>query len=346
MVRTRTTQDELFDAAFDSAIAALESLDMLVVDRRHAGRPELQVLVDDREMVTPIVAVSYCTGQYARQLVAAHIPVVGVFPLLVSDRITVEARAILSSAMWSWLDRRGWMHLRGPGIRVDTEVLSQLSSPESGTESPIAGRGGIAVAYWLCAHPDRSLSPNRSAAELGVAPSTISTAVRRMIDSGVVADDGAGLFPELFWELAGVWKAERRWLASVPNPAVERNSDPGAPTWRRSGSAAAIAYGAPIVTAGGEAVELYVPGPVNISIALRRYGATEPGRGPAAVTVAPTRAVTAGSGDDVDVAGSRGPEIDGWLAAPVLAVALDLAQDRARGREILADWNHPDAVWR
>ena len=49
--------------------------------------------------------------------------------------------------------------------------------------------------------------------------------------------------------------------------------------------------------------------------------------------------VAAGPGDD------HVPVIGGWPAAPVLAVALDLAQDRARGREILADWRATGAVW-
>ena len=45
----------------------------------------------------------------------------------------------------------------------------------------------------------------------------------------------------------------------------------------------------------------------------------------------------AGPGDD------HVPVIGGWPAAPVLAVAL--AQDRARGRGILADWRATGAVW-
>lgn len=40
------------------------------------------------------------------------------------------------------------------------------------------------------------------------------------------------------------------------------------------------------------------------------------------------------------------PVLDGWAVAPKLAVALDLAQDRARGRETLTGWDDPDAVWR
>jgi hypothetical protein len=99
-----------------------------------------------------------------------------------------------------------------------------------------------------------------------------------------------------------------------------------------------VSYGAPVVTPGGEAQELYVPGPVEVSIAVRRYGAAQPGVGAAVIAVAPVAAVVASEPDL--------PEIDGWPVAPKLAVALDLAQDRARGREILQGWDAPDAVWR
>ena len=330
--------------AVDSAVSAFGSLAVVASEPAVSGYSPaaLHVLVDDRSITIPITAVAYCTGQRARLLVTEHQPLQGVFPLVVADKITTEARAILTASGWSWLDRRGRLHLRGPGVRVDTDVPNQLSKTQASVTQPISGRGGITVAYWLCAHPGRSLSPNRSAAELGLAPSTISTAVRRLIDAGVLDDDGSGLFPELFWELAGVWRTEQRWLTHAPDPRLERSADRRVPNWRRSGSAAAMAYGAPIVTTGGEPVELYVPGPVNVSIAVRRHGAAEPGTGRAVITVPPTRAVTAG----LDSEDSDPPEIDGWLAAPVLTVALDLAQDRARGREILTDWNHPDAVWR
>jgi hypothetical protein len=43
--------------------------------------------------------------------------------------------------------------------------------------------------------------------------------------------------------------------------------------------------------------------------------------------------VTQRNGDDVVLM------IGGWPAAPLLAVALDLAQDKSRGREILEEHN-------
>jgi hypothetical protein len=37
--------------------------------------------------------------------------------------------------------------------------------------------------------------------------------------------------------------------------------------------------------------------------------------------------------------------VGGWRLAPKLAVALQLATDRARGREILHDWPGEDHAW-
>lgn len=259
--------------------------------------------------------------------------------MLVADRVTVEARGILTDAGWSWLDRRGRLHLRAPAVRVDVDVEGTALTTGPGPSGPaIRGMGGIGVACWLCEHPGLSLSPTRNRAELGLAPSTISTAVTRLKAAGLVEDDGTGVFPELFWELAAAWRPARTWVASCPDPA-DNSAEPGEPGWRVSGSAAAAAWGAPIVAAGDGELELYVRSPVEVSIALRRYGTAEPGRGAATLAVPPTTAV--------GVPPRRGtPSVSSWPAAPVVAVALDLAQDPSRGREVLASWERPDAVWR
>lgn len=281
-----------------------------------------------------VEAVAYCTGQRARGLVVDG----GTARLVVAERITADGRTVLSDAGWSWLDRRGRLHVRAPGIRIDVDVpadprVRQTVQPGQA----ITGRSGLTVAYWLCRHPGTSLSPTKDATDLALAPSTISTTVRRLSAAGLVDDDGAAVLPELFWELAAVWRPERTWLLGVPQPSA-RAEDVHAPGWRRTGTSAALAYGAPIVATAGEPVELYVVGPVEMSIAVRTYGSAQPGQGAASVAVPPVSAVV---GADPTL-----PLVDGWPAAPILAVALDLAQDRARGREILESWSTPDAVWR
>jgi hypothetical protein len=344
MTGTRRTPEASTADGLDALGAALEACH-IVVRTEHAGGAfdaVVDVLVDDRPLTLAVEVKAYGTGAVARQVMSGRPGVgAGVIPVLVAERITTEARELLTEAGWSWLDRRGRLHLHGPAVRVDADVPA-LRASEPATSGPaVKGRSGLTIAYWLLAHPGRSLSPTGDAAELRLAPSTISTVTRRLAEAGLLDDDRRALVPELFWELAAVWRADRASLATPPDPARHRNPDPAALIWRRAGSVAAAAWGAPMVTSEGGPIELYVPGPVDVSIARRRYGAAEAGAGAAVLTIAPATPVVAG----VD-SGHPVPVVDGWPVAPKLAVALDLAQDKARGREILADWADPDGVWR
>ena len=332
MGRRRTSTESFIADAADAAVAAARDAGL---DARDDGGGTIVITIDGRRIDFVVRPVAYCTGQRARDL-AEEASDAHARHLVVADRLTSEAKAILTDAKWSWLDRRGRLHLHGPGVRVDVEVPSAARVSTS-TASPISGRGGLAVAYWLCSHPGDALSPTKSAAALRLAPSTISTAVRRLADAGLVDDHGAGIFPELFWELADAWRPVRTWLLTTPDPARHVPADPSQPGWRRSGTAAAAAYGAPVVAAADSTLELYVPGPVEVSIASRTYGVAQPGIGPTVIAVAPVSAVVSQATPHV---------IDGWPAAPPLTVALDLAQDRARGREVLESWEADDAVWR
>jgi hypothetical protein len=337
----RATASDRRDDALAAVMAAFDDSDI------HHGEPavldgervRLPIIVDDRPFTATIRVTAYCTGERARALVGREHPGAADVLFLVADRMTTDARDVLSDAGWSWLDRRGRLHLRAPGVRVDVDVAPAPASAAAPSRAPIAGRGGIAVAYWLCAHRSERISPTRDAPTLGLAPSTVSVSVQRLAEAGLV-DAGAGLFPELFWELAAVWRTKRTWLATPPDPTDHVQPDPAAARWSRSGTAAAAAYGAPVVTTAGGPLELYVPGPVEITIAVRRYGAADDGTGAAVLAIAPAMPVVKTE------PGATTLQIDGWPAAPVLAVALDLAQDRARGREILTEWRTDGDVWR
>jgi len=348
MTRPRTTEMELIAEAVDGALAALETVGIKTQARLPApdkaedsspAHAVLEVVVDDRSLNMSVEAVSYCTAQNAAALVSRRRPCADTLPLLVADRITAEARTILTDAGWSWLDRRGRLHLRGPGVRVDQPVQPADRTTASTAGPAITGRSGITVAYWLCAHPGERVSPNRHAAVLGLAPSTISTTVRRLADAGLVDEDGAAIAPELFWELAAVWCADRTWLVRRPDPKEHVPLDPLVPSWRMTGTAAAAAYGAPLTAAGEGVLDLYVTSPVELSIATRRYAAAAPGAGSAVIAVPPTSLVAERNRGDVV------PTIEGWPAAPLVAVALDVAQDRGRGREILEGWNAGRDIW-
>lgn len=341
MVRTSTLALE--DSALDAFIEALEHIGL--TGSREVGDaqadPTLVVMVDDREVVVRVEARAYGTGAQVADVVARARPDDHSVPLLVADKITSEARDRLTDAGWSWLDRRGRLHLSAPGVRLDVDVPAdpRITAPPT-HRAPIAGPGGLAVAYWLCSHRGEAISPNGHAPALGYAPSTISTANRRLVEAGLVGDDGVGLFPELFWELAAAWNPDRVWVATMP-ATPSASGDPAPRRWCRTGTAAAAAYGAPVVSAGDGPVELYLPGATELSMTVRRLHPTAPGAGAAALAVAQVSAVT-----ERPEAHAGVPMVDGWPAAPMLAVALDLAKDRARGRQILDDWDVDGAVWR
>lgn len=117
--------------------------------------------------------------------------------------------------------------------------------------------------------------------------------------------------------------------------------DSAATTWRLGGAAAAIAHGAPAVGTSDGPLELYVPGPVLLTVCARRYGAADPLSAVASVAVPAAHQVTGPWDPD------RDRRAHGWPLAHPVAAALDLAaQSDARSRQILADWSPSGAaVW-
>lgn len=81
---------------------------------------------------------------------------------------------------------------------------------------------GLAVAYWLCAHPDEALSPTGHSADLGFAPSTISTAAAAMAEAGLVDDGRQAVLPQLFWELAGACAPNGRGWPAGPTRSTRQ----------------------------------------------------------------------------------------------------------------------------
>jgi len=189
-------------------------------------------------LTAAVVRASQVTGARARELIGSPCdgPVV-----VVADRITDDARSLLSAAGWSWLDLRGHLHLRGKGLLIDTAVDAAASPLTPRRQSPLRGKARLAVAYWLCAHPDEVLSLTGHSADLSFAPSTISTAAAALADSGLVDEGRRAVLPELFWELAAGWRPQWTWLAGPPDPtdhaeaqlALETATPLTVPAWAR-----------------------------------------------------------------------------------------------------------------
>lgn len=96
-------------------------------------------------------------------------------------------------------------------------------------------------------------------------------------------------------------------------------------------------WGAPVV-APDPILDFYVPDPVMVTIAQRVYSTARSAGAAASIAVAPATLVT----------NRRLPprRTGRWPLAHPLAVALDLAQDRSRGREILEEWTPPSGFHR
>lgn len=324
MPRTRTTADEMRALAIEDLAAALDAAGLRI---ERAGKRSLKVRLDDARFDLDIIPAAYATGARADELIEEP-HTAGQMPVLVADRVTADAKDRLAEAGWGWFDRRGHLRLRSPGLLVDTNV-PVTTRERKAPEEPIRGRAGIAIAYRLLTHPEEGVSTTRSG--LGFAPSTISEALTRLRDAGLVDDAGLAVTPELFLALADRWRPERTWLAEQPDPDASDTAG-----WCVTGTVAAAELGAPVVSTG-TSPDLYVPGPVVVTIAARRYGvARDASVAAASIAVAPTSEVT----DE-----ALQPVHPGWPLAHPVAVALDLAQDRARGREILEDWSPPGRVW-
>ena len=65
--------------------------------------------------------------------------------VLVADRISGAARALLDAAGWGWLDRRGELALRvGDDYLIRSHIVPRLSRGRDHARGPIRSRAGIA----------------------------------------------------------------------------------------------------------------------------------------------------------------------------------------------------------
>jgi hypothetical protein len=183
-------------------------------------------------------------------------------------------------------------------------------------------------------HPEEAQGVRRLSRAVGSAASTAQAAFARLRHEALIQADGRPLMPELFWAVADAWKPERHYVTREPLPnddleLLGLGSDLRG--WAMSGDVAAAAWGAPIPVRSGTSPSFYVPS-ASLNSALRQLGPSSEPEAGAVLSVLPSDRLIE---NPYDSDTTRWP-----LAHPVI-VALDLAQDRSRGREILDDWNPP-----
>lgn len=253
--------------------------------------------------------------------------------VVVADRISEEARRELVARGWGWLDRRGHVRLWGHGLRVATEVERLVPAPARARFASVFPPVGIEVALALLKEPDRDWTVKDLASKLGRAASGVSERLRALRDGGLVDRRNHPMRPDLFWELVGPWHERATGLAEFPGltGSFARLSWLGLPSdWVLTDTQAALLLGAPVVASADGPPDFYVPQPSFVDLAMSHFGSA---RGDAAATVRPIRYAGIHEAEPFRTTAA------GFRVAHPVVVALDLAHDRARGREIVDAWD-------
>ena len=297
--------------------------------------------VDQRFEVEVRSVVTAAQGELLARCAKRDMPLI-----VVADRIATDAKQSLREAGVNYFDRRGEMRIVSPPLFVDTLVESAL---------PLAGRRGgsldsqvaqeVAIACLLT--PDRPHGVRQIARYVDRAPSAVSSAMARLRDDGLLTSAGEAMVPDLFHALLVVWRRRAVLLAELPGTGareVQRLGlgldEPDDSTgWALTDTRAAASWGIPIVASGDYPPDYYVPSEAALRAALSHLGeATNPASRACTAAVAPVRLACLRRVDHSHTTGER------WPIANHIVVALDIAQDQARGLEALEQWQPEEIV--
>jgi len=265
--------------------------------------------------------------------------------VLVAERLSPAARDVLNTKGWAWLDLSGHLRLVRWPVVIDADVPTR--EPAVGRRRPVLATDvGLDVACALLAHPLDRQSVRRVVGITARSISSVQRTLTALDDAGLRDRQGLPVTPDLFWEAAGHWRPQRMPLRRLPKTTdepqalLEMRVDGGLPAaglagWAIGGDVAARVWGADMVATLQYPVDFYVPSENALRAAVSLYEEAPFHDRAAAVALPPARwacrqRVPANSGSGTQ--GSR------WPLVHPLFVALDLAQDPARGREILATW--------
>jgi hypothetical protein len=271
-----------------------------------------------------------------RPVHASELPALGRHEagMVFADRIAERTRETLRERGWGWLDRRrGHLRLWQPGLRIDAGIAPRVRAEAGPRARNPFTPAGVTLALWLLVHPDDAASPRGVARELSISPGQVSNLLSAFEAHALLRRDRRPLVPELFWALVEQWQPRRHPLVSWPPAEGLGAPELRSGEWVLTDSAAAVAFGAPIVVGGDHPPDWYLPDDDVLRWVLHRVPtAPEYEQRAATVAVAPTPLVC-----DARLHVTQG----GFDYAHPVVVALDLATDRARGREAVSQWD-PD----
>jgi len=290
------------------------------------------------------------TDDVARRLLAETPPSPDPALLVVGDRVTETARKLLLGHRAGYYDLRGHLALRSDSVVIDADV--EPVSGHAERKNALSGSAGLEVATAVLMTPNAGAAVRELARALGRSASTVSQVLAALRRDGLVDDQHRVDGTQLFWQVADRWPAARVHLARPPVPGSDAtvtrplrlglDNAESTTGWALTDSAAAVAYGAPLAVRAEQFLDFYVPDQATARRATALLGeALSRSQARCALRVAP---VPAACSHRVHLAANPFE----WPLAHPLFVALDLARDTGRGREILAAWTPPDRwarVW-
>jgi hypothetical protein len=354
-VRMVRTPEQATVGGFEAAADVKDALGSLGVEAvaGAGGEPDLVVrLADGSTLAFEVQSLAAPSPSEVAKLVGRVRPVH--HPVLVADRLVPASRSVLNEAGWGWLDRRGHLRLRAGSLIVDADVPGIETS--SGRSRPVLETDvGLDVACALLAFPEDRLSVRRTVEVTGRSLAAVHGALTGLRAAGLTDGSGKPATPDLFWEVAPRWRPRRIPLGGSPQPGDARRTDQlglglddvaDTAGWAVCDTVAANAYGAAAVVGGAFPPDFYVPSERIVRVARQVFGeATFETRG-STVAVPPVAWACRRRVDTVKL-GRDHPWAE-WPVVHPLFVALDLALDPSRGREILDGWTPPEPfnrVW-
>jgi DNA-binding transcriptional ArsR family regulator len=333
----------------DTEDLLVDALAQLGVQARQAAGVDddgIDVVIEPGGTHVQVKRRALVTDDVARRLLAGTPPPSGAVLLLVGDRVTEAARRLLVEHRAGYYDLRGHLALRSDSVVIDADV-EPVSGPAERTDV-LSGSAGLEVATALLMEPAAGVKVRELARRLGRSASTVSAVLAVLRRTGLVDERHCVVGTQLFWQVADRWSAERVHLSQLPTPGQSATvtrplrlglEDAETTTgWALTDSAAAVAYGAPLAVRTGQLLDFYVPDQATLRRAVVLLGsASSRSEAYCAVQVAPVEAVCSRR---VDLATNPYE----WPLAHPVFVALDLAQDSGRGREVLDAWT-PSERW-
>lgn len=330
----------------DAAEALIDALHQLGVEARRVdgGAEDLLVEAGGAIFIVEVKAVVTAADGARLVQVAANREQATV---VVADRIAEAAKQLLRQAGVGFYDRRGELRILRPPIVIDVVVPSEAMA-RGRSVGPLSSQVAKEVAITCLLTPDRPHGVREVAAYIERVPSAVSTAMAGLRAEGLLTSAGEASVPDLFHELVTAWRRGPIPLADLPRPGTGRINDqldlgfedPEIRSgWALTDTLAAASWGMPVVARGDYPPDFYVPSDAHLRRARALLGeASSADQRACTVAVAPVRLACLRR---VDRAQSSG---EVWPVANHVVVALDLAQDRARGVEILDQWHPKDIV--